>query len=74
MTTEFGEGPLATTSEHQKTAKRAGLNYVTDGVPGITRRRAGTGWSFAHPKGKVITNPKQRQRILSLAIPPAKRC
>lgn len=62
---------MASTSEHRTAAQHAGLNYVTDGVPGITRRRAGKGWSFVRPNGKVIVEPKQRQRILSLAVPPA---
>ncbi|MDH5535447.1 MAG: DNA topoisomerase IB, partial [Betaproteobacteria bacterium] len=50
---------------------RAGLNYVTDGVAGITRRRAGVGWAFYRPNGMRITDPKERRRISSLAIPPA---
>lgn len=57
--------------EHQKTASRAGLDYVTDGVSGITRRRAGRGWAFFKPDGTRITDPDQRKRIKSLAIPPA---
>lgn len=57
--------------EHRKTASRAGLNYVTDGVPGITRRRAGTGWAFYQANGVRISDPKERRRITSLAIPPA---
>jgi len=57
--------------EHRKAASRAGLNYVTDGVPGITRRRAGKGWIFFRPDGERITDPDQRRRISSLAIPPA---
>ena len=58
-------------TEHRKAARRAGLMYVTDGVPGITRRRAGKGWSFSKPGGGRITSARERQRILSLAIPPA---
>jgi DNA topoisomerase-1 len=57
--------------EHRKAASRAGLNYVTDGVAGITRRRAGRGWAFYRPDGSRITEPDQRRRITSLAIPPA---
>ena len=59
------------TGEHRKTASRAGLKYVTDGVSGITRRRAGRGWAFFKPDGTRITDPDQRKRIKSLAIPPA---
>ncbi|HWA12149.1 MAG TPA: DNA topoisomerase IB [Burkholderiales bacterium] len=57
--------------EHRKAASRAGLNYVTDGIPGITRRRAGKGWIFFRPGGARITDPGQRKRINMLAIPPA---
>jgi DNA topoisomerase I len=57
--------------EHRKTASRAGLNYVTDGVTGITRRRAGKGWAFYRPDGTRITDRQERRRIGSLAIPPA---
>ena len=56
--------------EHQKTATRAGLNYVTDGVAGITRRRAGRGWVFLKPDGARIADSDRRNRIKSLAIPP----
>ena len=56
--------------EHRKAASRAGLNYVTDGVAGITRRRAGTGWAFYRPDGRRITDPQERRRISALVIPP----
>ena len=59
------------TTEHRKTATRAGLNYVTDGLPGITRRRAGKGWAFYRPSGARIATAKERDRIKSLVIPPA---
>jgi DNA topoisomerase-1 len=57
--------------EHRKAASRAGLNYVTDGVAGISRKRSGRGWSFYAPGGELITDRRERQRISSLAIPPA---
>jgi DNA topoisomerase-1 len=68
-----GEGPVVSlrTVEHRKTASAAGLKYVTDGVPGITRRRAGRGWAFYKPDGSRITDADQRNRIKSLVIPPA---
>jgi hypothetical protein len=52
-------------------AARAGLSYVTDGLPGISRRGAGKGWAFYAPDGARITDPAQRKRITSLVIPPA---
>ena len=57
--------------EHRRAATRAGLRYVTDGVAGIRRWRAGKGWVFRAPDGTPVTNPRQRQRIKALAIPPA---
>ena len=57
--------------EHRKAAARAGLRYVTDGVAGIHRRRAGTGWIYYAPSGARIKNPNIRKRLNALAIPPA---
>jgi DNA topoisomerase-1 len=57
--------------EHRETAARAGLRYVTDGVPGIRRQRAGTGWAFYWPDGERIADREERRRISALAIPPA---
>jgi len=56
--------------EHRRTAKHAGLLYVTDGVAGITRRRVGGGWSYYDPGGARIDDPRVRRRLNSLAIPP----
>lgn len=52
-------------------AAAAGLHYVTDQQPGITRRRAGTGWSYWRPGGSLIRDKRTIARIKSLAIPPA---
>jgi DNA topoisomerase-1 len=57
--------------EHREAAARAGLNYVTDGVAGIRRERAGKGWVFYSPDGQKITDPAERKRINALVIPPA---
>ncbi len=57
--------------EHRQAALRAGLNYVTDGLAGIRRERAGKGWAFYAPDGVRITDKAERKRINSLAIPPA---
>jgi DNA topoisomerase I len=58
-------------AELREAASQSGLNYVTDGVPGIARRRCGKGWAFYWPDGTRITDPAERLRIRSLAIPPA---
>jgi DNA topoisomerase-1 len=57
--------------EHRKAALRAGLVYVTDGIAGISRRRAGSGWTDFGPGGARISDPLVRRRIDALAIPPA---
>ena len=47
-----------------------GLRYVDDGRPGITRVGRGTGFSYHHPDGSLVSDDV-RQRIEALAIPPA---
>ena len=58
-------------AEHRKSARQAGLRYVTDGVRGITRQRAGTGWAYFAPNGQRIEEKEVRKRLNGLAIPPA---
>jgi DNA topoisomerase-1 len=57
--------------EHRKSAVRAGLRYVTDGLAGITRKRTGSGWTYFEPGGMRIRDPDVRRRLNALAIPPA---
>jgi len=52
-------------------AEAAGLRYVTDGEPGIRRRRKGKGFTFLDPQGKTVKDAKVIARIKKLAIPPA---
>jgi DNA topoisomerase I len=52
-------------------AKTAGLHYVSDATPGLTRRRTGSGFTYFHPDGKRVRNRAIVARINSLAIPPA---
>ena len=52
-------------------AREAGLRYVHTDRPGITRRRAGKGFSYRDASGERITDRKTIQRIKELAIPPA---
>jgi DNA topoisomerase-1 len=58
-------------AEHRRAAKHAGLRYVTDGIRGITRQRAGTGWTYFAPDGRRIQETPERKRLNGLAIPPA---
>ena len=52
-------------------ARAAGLRYTPDIGPGISRRRAGKGWSYTDPDGRVIRDARELQRIRALVIPPA---
>jgi DNA topoisomerase-1 len=51
-------------------ADDAGLYYVTDERPGITRRRRGKGFSYHHPDGTAV-DAEDKARIEALVIPPA---
>lgn len=48
-----------------------GLRYVTDDMPGITRRRRGRGFSYHQPDGKLVDAPRKRSQLQALVIPPA---
>jgi DNA topoisomerase-1 len=52
-------------------AKAAGLRYVTDSEPGISRRRVGRGFSYRDSDGRVIRERAHIRRFRSLVIPPA---
>jgi DNA topoisomerase-1 len=52
-------------------AECAGLSYATADEPGISRRRAGKGFSYRDVDGKAITDPDVISRIRALVIPPA---
>lgn len=52
-------------------AAEAGLRYVTDARPGLTRRRAGRGFSYRDPEGRPVTDEATLERIRSIVVPPA---
>jgi hypothetical protein len=53
-------------------AEAARLRYVSDRMPGITRRRAADGgFDYFDPAGRPIQEPDELGRIKALAIPPA---
>ena len=54
-----------------KSAKVAGLRYVSDRRPGIRRVRTGAGFKYVGPDGRTIKDRDELQRIRSLAVPPA---
>ena len=66
--------PLTRGSRLQSSVESAhavGLRYVSDELPGIRRRRSGSGFSYRDPEGRVIYDRAALARIKSLAIPPA---
>jgi DNA topoisomerase-1 len=63
--------PSTARVDHRVAARRAGLRYVTDGVDGIRRQRAGKGWIYFNPAGRRITDHHVTRRLNGLAIPPA---
>jgi DNA topoisomerase-1 len=58
-------------SEHVDSAKAAGLRYVTDAMPGFTRKRRGRGFAYVAPDGRTVRERDAIQRFRSLVIPPA---
>jgi len=55
----------------QEAAESAGLVYVSDDKPGITRRSWRGGFRYHDTKGEIIRDSKTLERIARLAIPPA---
>lgn len=51
-------------------AEEAGLRYVNDAMPGISRRRQGKGFSYRHPDGSLVSE-RERERIDAVVVPPA---
>ncbi|SFG73580.1 DNA topoisomerase IB [Methylobacterium gossipiicola] len=60
-----------TVADPRDAAEEAGLAYVDEATPGLTRRRSGTGFSYRDPKGAPVRDAKTLARIRTLAIPPA---
>jgi DNA topoisomerase-1 len=53
-------------------ARAAGLRYVSDATPGISRHaRRGGGFRYVDPDGKTLRRAAELQRIARIAIPPA---
>jgi DNA topoisomerase-1 len=59
-------------ARHPETAATAaGLHYVADDQPGLTRRRSGRGFRYFAVDGRPLRDPAALGRIRSLVIPPA---
>ena len=60
--------------DNVRAAKEAGLVYVSDESPGITRKKQGAkNFTYLDPRGKPIKDRETLDRIRMLAIPPAYR-
>ena len=55
----------------RRSAREAGLAYVSDAAPGIRRKRRGKSFGYVGPDGKAVRDSATLERISSLAIPPA---
>ncbi|MDQ3739058.1 MAG: DNA topoisomerase IB [Actinomycetota bacterium] len=62
----------AETTEAAALARRAGLKYLPDDRPGITRQRRGKGFSYIRSNGRPISE-RERARVRDLVVPPAWR-
>jgi DNA topoisomerase-1 len=61
----------APTPEIAAAAKTAGLHYVSDETPGISREKQGKDFRYRTPEGRLVKDAATLKRIRSLAIPPA---
>lgn len=52
-------------------AREAGLRYVTDSAPGVSRHGSADNFSYRAPDGSNLVNADELARIKSLAVPPA---
>ena len=62
---------LEAAQDPKKSAEFAGLRYVHDDSPGLTRRKSGRGFSYRDQNGVTIKDKQIIGRIKALAIPPA---
>src|SRR3954454_23517472 len=63
--------PRPIVEQNLQAARDAGLIYVSDESPGISRVKGGKGFIYKDAKGKTIKDFETLVRIRHLAIPPA---
>ena len=63
--------PAPAIPDPARAARAAGLRYVSDDEPGLTRRRSGTGFGYRDPDGAPVRDKATLARLRALAIPPA---
>lgn len=55
----------------KQSAKKEGLRYVNDSIPGICRQRVGKEFCYLDTDGQEICDEEELSRLKSLVIPPA---
>ena len=60
-------------ADNQRCAEVAGLVYVVNGEPGLSRRRSGKGFRYNDHENAPMSSVEVKARITALAIPPAWR-
>ena len=63
--------PARPARDAEQAARAAGLHYVTDQLPGISRRRCGRGFIYQGAAGQQLRRATELTRIARLRIPPA---
>ncbi len=63
--------PVEIVTDPVQSARAAGLRYVYDSKPGITRKKAAKGFRYVGVDGKPVRDAEVLGRIKSLVIPPA---
>jgi DNA topoisomerase I len=58
-------------NDNRTAARSAGLHYVLDGEPGLSRIRRGKAFAYRDAKGRTVRDARTLDRIRSLVIPPA---
>jgi DNA topoisomerase I len=71
MVGDQGAFPEAAALDPTLAVERAQLQYVSDTMPGITRRKARNGFDYALPDGAMVRDIETLRRIRALVIPPA---
>ncbi|MDB5303297.1 MAG: topoisomerase [Phycisphaerales bacterium] len=63
--------PAAPPADPVEAAESAGLIYISDVSPGISRKRRGEGFAYLDARGKPVRDRATLGRIKALVIPPA---
>jgi DNA topoisomerase-1 len=63
--------PTRPARDAERAAQAAGLHYVSDQLPGISRQRCGRGFIYQSAAGQQLRRATELTRIARLGIPPA---